>query len=61
MTHKGTVTLETERLVLRRFIIGDLEQIFNNCWGDPEVWKWTKYKPMHSVDDESVKIGGIKD
>ena len=51
MTHKGTVTLETERLILRRFTMSDLEQIFYNCWSDVEVWKWTKYKPMHCVED----------
>ena len=51
MTHKGTVTLETERLVLRRFVIGDLEPIYYNCWSNPEVWKWTNYKPMHCVED----------
>lgn len=51
MTHNGTITLETERLILRRFTIDDLKQIFNNCWSDPEDWKWTNYKPMHCVDD----------
>lgn len=50
-THKGTITLETERLILRQFTIEDLQQIFNNCWSDPEVWKWTNYKPMHCVED----------
>lgn len=51
MTHKGTVVLETERLILRRFVPEDLEQIFCNCWSDYEVWKWTNYAPMHSVED----------
>ncbi|MDF2590435.1 MAG: Acetyltransferase, including N-acetylase of ribosomal protein [Anaerocolumna sp.] len=51
MTHKGTVIIETERLILRRFTIDDLEQIFNNCWSDFNVWKWTSYKPMKSVQD----------
>ncbi len=51
MTHKGTVMLETERLILRRFTIEDLEQIFYNCWSDLEVWKWTCYKPMKNVED----------
>lgn len=37
MIHKGTVTLETERLILRRFIKDDLEPIFRNCWSDPDV------------------------
>jgi ribosomal-protein-alanine N-acetyltransferase len=51
MTHKGTVTLETERLILRRFILGDLEPMFHNCWSNFNVWKWTNYEPMNSLDD----------
>jgi len=51
MTHKGTVTLETERLILRQFIKDDLEPMFHNCWCDPDVWKWTSYDPMNSIDD----------
>ena len=51
MTHKGTVTLETERLVLRRFVIGDLEPTYYNCWNNPDVWKWSSYDPMNSIDD----------
>ena len=51
MTHKGTVTLETERLILRRFVKLDLEPMFNNVWSNFEVWKWTKYEPMNSIDD----------
>ena len=51
VTHKGTVTLETERLIFRRFIKEDLEPIFRNCWSDPDVWKWTNYEPMNSIND----------
>lgn len=51
MTHRGTVTLETERLILRRFAINDLESIFRNCWSDLDVWKWTSYDQMNSIDD----------
>lgn len=51
MTHKGTVVLETARLVLRPFKPEDIEQIFYNCWSEAEVWKWTSYKPMHCVED----------
>lgn len=51
MMHKGTVTLETERLVLRRFTMEDIEQIYNNCWSEYEVWKWTNYEPMYFVED----------
>ena len=49
--HKGTVTLETERLILRKFEVGDLECIFQNCWSHHEVWKWSSYDPMNSIDD----------
>lgn len=51
MEHKGTVTLETERLILRRFVPEDLEPIFYNCWSDFDVWKWTCYLPLNSIED----------
>ena len=51
MTHKGTVYLETSRLILRRFRKEDLEQIYYNCWSDMEVWKWTNYAPMSCIAD----------
>lgn len=51
MTHKGTERLETERLILRRFVLEDLEQIYYNCWSDPDVWKWTNYEPMPHIGD----------
>ena len=51
MEHKGTVVLETKRLILRPFCMEDLEQIYNNCWSEKDVWKWTNYVPMNSVED----------
>lgn len=51
MAHKGTELLETERLILRRFTAEDIDQIFNNCWCEYDVWKWTNYKPMRNVED----------
>jgi len=54
LNHKGTITLETERLILRHFKKDDLEQIYRNCWNDPDVWKWTRYEPMDSIDDVIV-------
>jgi len=51
LNHKGTVKLETERLLLRRFIPDDLEPMFYNCWNNQNVWKWTSYEPMNSIDD----------
>lgn len=51
MLHQGTQRLETKRLVLRRFTMDDLEPVYQNCWSDPDVWKWTNYAPMHSIED----------
>lgn len=51
MNHKGTQVLETDRLILRRFASNDIDQIYNNCWSDYEVWKWTSYAPMDNIDE----------
>lgn len=51
VNHKGTVVLETERLILRRFVPEDMEQVFYNCWIDHDVWKWTCYAPLNSLAD----------
>jgi len=34
MAYKGTVTLETEQLLLRRYIRNDLKPMFNNVWNN---------------------------
>lgn len=51
MVHRGTVRLETKRLILRRFTIDDLQQIYEHCWSDRDIWKWTNYKPMKCPED----------
>ena len=57
MTHKGTVLLETERLILRRFTKYDLEQIYYNCWSEHDVWKWTNYPPMTCIAEVVTNAG----
>lgn len=47
MIHKGTVTLETERLILRRFVTLDAEAMFRNWANDPQVTKYLTW-PLHS-------------
>ncbi|MDD4415087.1 MAG: GNAT family N-acetyltransferase, partial [Oscillospiraceae bacterium] len=47
MNHKGTITLETERLILRRFEIADAEAMFNNWASDAEVTEYLTW-PTHS-------------
>ncbi|MCL1854417.1 MAG: GNAT family N-acetyltransferase [Clostridia bacterium] len=47
VNHKGTVTLETERLVLRRFSIEDADAMFRNWASDDEVTKYLTW-PTHA-------------
>ncbi|WP_162011980.1 GNAT family N-acetyltransferase [Streptococcus sp. S784/96/1] len=61
MQHKGTVQLETERLILRRFHVDDAETMFQNCWSNRDVWKWTSYEEMSIVDDLITKNGLFTD
>ncbi|MBO4932379.1 MAG: GNAT family N-acetyltransferase, partial [Clostridia bacterium] len=55
MKHKGTVWLETPRLILRRYVIDDFEPMYRNCWSEYDVWKWTNYVPMDCLDDVKTK------
>ena len=51
MTHKGTVTLETNRLILRRLTIDDADAMFKNWASDHEV---AKFLTWHAHTDVSV-------
>jgi ribosomal-protein-alanine N-acetyltransferase len=49
MTHKGTVTLETERLILRQISLQDAHDVF--VWmSDPEVCRYEHWQPHTSVE-----------
>lgn len=50
LTHKGTLTLETERLILRRAKLTDAEPMFRNWANDPEVTKFLTWPPHACVD-----------
>ena len=42
LKHKGTVTIETPRLILRKAKIEDAEAMFRNWANDPEVTKFPR-------------------
>lgn len=46
LKHKGTQTIETQRLILRRARIEDAEAMFRNWANDPEVTKYLTW-PVH--------------
>ena len=47
LTHKGTRTIETPRLILRRAIREDAQPMFRNWSSDPKVTKYLTW-PAHS-------------
>lgn len=47
MQHKGTVKLETERLILRPFQVEDIEAAFRNWTSDEKVTEFLRW-PTHS-------------
>ena len=50
MNHCGTRQLDTERLVLRRFVTEDAEAMFRNWASDPEVTKYLTWPAHANVD-----------
>ena len=48
--HKGTVTIETERLILRRFTMEDAEAMYRNWASDDEVTKHLTWPTHTSVE-----------
>ena len=58
LTHKGTQTIKTQRLVLRRFRAEDAGAMFANWASDDEVTKYLTW-PTHS--DLSVSQWVVND
>ncbi|MDL2234484.1 GNAT family N-acetyltransferase [Ruminococcaceae bacterium OttesenSCG-928-L11] len=58
MEHLGTQILETERLLLRPFVLEDAPAMFKNWAGDPEVTTYLMW-PTHT--DEGVSRAVLED
>lgn len=58
MEHKGTVTLKTDRLVLRRFTPEDAPAMFANWCNDEEVTRFMTWPPHGNI---SVTENVLKD
>ena len=50
MTHCGTQKLETDRLILRRYVSEDAPAKYKNWTADPEVTKFLMWKPHPSEE-----------
>lgn len=55
LIHCGTKSLETQRLLLRRFTIHDADAMYRNWASDPEVTKYLTW-PAHSSVDVSRAV-----
>lgn len=51
LTHKGTVQLETSRLILRPFRVSDAEEMFRNWANDTRVTKYLLWRAHESVNE----------
>lgn len=51
MKNKGTITLESERLLLRKFKLEDADEVYKNYGSDPEVSKYVVWNQHKSIDD----------
>lgn len=58
MKHLGTIELETDRLILRRFTLDDAMDMYRNWAFDPEVTKFLTWKAYESPEtaDTILKI-----
>ena len=54
MKHCGTQTLETERLILRRFTVRDADAMYTNWAADPEVTRYLTW-PAHAGVETSYE------
>ena len=57
LTHKGTQTIETSRLILRRAIREDAEPMFRNWASDPEVTKFLTWPTHNNIAVSEMVIG----
>lgn len=55
MKHLGTKTIETERLIIRKFKIDDAVDMYKNWAGDDEVTKFLSW-PTHKAVEASKSI-----
>ena len=50
LTHKGTQTIETPRLILRRAVREDAAPMFRNWASNPEVTRYLTWPPHSSIE-----------
>lgn len=59
MNKVGTSTIETERLILRRFSLDDVNSLYKNWANDPDVVKFMRMSPHRNIDDTREFVESI--
>ena len=57
LTHKGTVEIKTERLLLRRFTLDDVQPMFENWANDERVTRYLTWEPHKEVEVTKCLVG----
>lgn len=57
MRNKGTQTIETARLVLRRFTLSDAEAMYRNWAADPAVTRYLRFEPHENIGSSREVVG----
>ncbi len=58
LKYRGTLTLETEQLILRRFTMEDAEPMYRNWASDPAVTKFLQWKPHKDIGETEGILAG---
>lgn len=62
MNHKGTIRIETDNLILRKFKLSDADAMYRNWASDEDVTKFLTWKPIDNVEvSENVIKGWIEE
>jgi len=56
MRLNGTQTIETERLLLRKYTLNDAESMYNNWGGYEECFEYLPWEPCASVNEAEERI-----
>ena len=56
MNHKGTIKLETNRLILRKFVIEDAKAMYENWASEDEVTKFLTWPTHSSIEDTKIVL-----
>lgn len=59
LKHSGTVTIESDRLILRRCKIEDAEHMFNNWLTDSDVLKFAPFKTYNTVAEAFARVNYV--